>query len=89
MSFLDYNDSALSILIFGPLLAAVIAGLIKNESLLRWWTLTFTTLAAAFSLPLYFRSDSFILPKWLSGVRPTGNQYPSTLWITDWTTAQP
>lgn len=40
------------------------------------------------SLPLYFRSDVFILPKWLSGVRPTGNQYPSTLWITDWT-AQP
>lgn len=36
------------------------------------------------SLPLYFRSDTFILPKWLSGVRPTGNQYPTTLWITDW-----
>jgi len=40
------------------------------------------------SLPLYFRSDTFILPKWLKGVGPTGNQYPSTLWITDWT-AQP
>ena len=40
------------------------------------------------SLPLYFRSDAFILPKWLSGVRPTGNQYPTTLWITDWK-AQP
>jgi peptide/nickel transport system substrate-binding protein len=37
------------------------------------------------SLPLYFRSDVFILPKWLAGVRPTGNQSPSTLWITDWT----
>jgi len=40
------------------------------------------------SLPLFFRSDVFILPKWLSGVRPTGNQYPTTLWITDWS-AQP
>jgi peptide/nickel transport system substrate-binding protein len=40
------------------------------------------------SLPLFFRSDTFILPKWLSGVRPTGNQYPSTLWVTDWA-AQP
>jgi peptide/nickel transport system substrate-binding protein len=38
------------------------------------------------SLPLYFRSDSYILPKWLSGLRPTGNQYPTTLWITDWKT---
>jgi peptide/nickel transport system substrate-binding protein len=36
------------------------------------------------SLPLYFRSDVFILPKWLTGVVPTGNQYPSTLWVTDW-----
>jgi peptide/nickel transport system substrate-binding protein len=40
------------------------------------------------SLPLYFRSDVFILPKWLGGVRPTGNQSPTTLWITDWS-AQP
>ena len=40
------------------------------------------------SLPLFFRSDSFILPKWLSGVRPTGNQYTTTLSITDWK-AQP
>jgi peptide/nickel transport system substrate-binding protein len=36
------------------------------------------------SLPLYFRSDAFILPKWLTGVRPTGNQYPTSLWSTDW-----
>jgi peptide/nickel transport system substrate-binding protein len=36
------------------------------------------------SLPLYFRSSVFVLPKWLSGVQPTGNQYPTTLWITDW-----
>ncbi len=36
-------------------------------------------------LPLYLRADTFILPKWLGGVRPTGNQYPSSLWVTDWT----
>ncbi len=36
------------------------------------------------SLPLFFRSDAFILPKWLKGLRPTGNQYPTTLWITEW-----
>ena len=40
------------------------------------------------SLPLFFRSDAFILPKWLTGVHPTGNQYPSTLWVTDWTPQQ-
>jgi peptide/nickel transport system substrate-binding protein len=37
------------------------------------------------SLPLYFRSSAYVLPKWLSGIRPTGNQSPTTLWITDWT----
>jgi len=36
-------------------------------------------------LPLFFRADAFILPKWLDGVRPTGNQYPTSLWVTDWT----
>jgi len=40
------------------------------------------------SLPLYFRSSVFVLPKWLSGLRPTGNQYPTTLWIIDWTVEQ-
>jgi peptide/nickel transport system substrate-binding protein len=41
------------------------------------------------SLPLYFRSEVFILPKWLSGVRPTGNLSPTTFWITDWSVARP
>ena len=36
------------------------------------------------SLPLFFRSDAFVLPKWLTGLKPTGNQYPSTLWVSDW-----
>jgi peptide/nickel transport system substrate-binding protein len=36
------------------------------------------------SLPLFFKADAYILPRWLGGVRPTGNQYPTTLWITDW-----
>ncbi|HYM04624.1 MAG TPA: peptide ABC transporter substrate-binding protein [Stellaceae bacterium] len=36
------------------------------------------------ALPLYFRADAYVLPKWLKGVRPTGHQYPTTLWIEDW-----
>jgi peptide/nickel transport system substrate-binding protein len=35
-------------------------------------------------LPLYFRADAFILPRWLEGVTPTGHQYPSTLWVEQW-----
>ena len=35
-------------------------------------------------LPLYFRADPFIIPKWLKGVEPTGHQFPSTLWVENW-----
>jgi peptide/nickel transport system substrate-binding protein len=36
------------------------------------------------ALPLYFRANAYILPKWLKGVTPTGHQYPTTLWVEDW-----
>ena len=36
------------------------------------------------ALPLYFRADAFILPKWLQGLTPTGHQFPSTLWVENW-----
>lgn len=36
------------------------------------------------ALPLYFRADAFVLPKWLDGVVPTGHDAPSTLWIDKW-----
>jgi peptide/nickel transport system substrate-binding protein len=36
------------------------------------------------ALPLFFRSNPYVLPKWLKGVTPTGHQYPSTLWIEQW-----
>ncbi len=39
------------------------------------------------ALPLYFRSDSYILPKWLEGLEPTGHQYPTTLWVENWRAA--
>jgi len=35
-------------------------------------------------IPLYFRANPYILPKWLTGITPTGHQGPSTLWIEDW-----
>ncbi len=35
-------------------------------------------------LPLYFRANPYILPKWLKGIEPTGHQYPTALWIENW-----
>jgi peptide/nickel transport system substrate-binding protein len=36
------------------------------------------------ALPLYFRADPYVIPKWLKGIRPTGHQSPTTLWVEDW-----
>ncbi|MBI1778722.1 MAG: peptide ABC transporter substrate-binding protein [Proteobacteria bacterium] len=35
-------------------------------------------------LPLYFRADPFIIPKWLTGVVPTGHQYGTSYWAQVW-----
>jgi len=35
-------------------------------------------------LPLHFRSDAYILPTWLTGVRPTGHKYTTTNWVEEW-----
>jgi NADH-quinone oxidoreductase subunit M len=54
----NYDQIALSVLIFSPLAGALVAACLKNQSLVRWWTLVFTTAAALFSLPLYWRFDT-------------------------------
>jgi peptide/nickel transport system substrate-binding protein len=38
----------------------------------------------AWVLPLYYRSDPFVIPKWLAGIEPTGHQYYSTLRVEHW-----
>ncbi len=35
-------------------------------------------------LPLYWRAQPYVLPKWLEGVRPTGHQGTTTLWVEEW-----
>ena len=35
-------------------------------------------------IPLYFRAEAYIMPKWLKGLEPTGHQFPSTLWVENW-----
>ena len=35
-------------------------------------------------IPLYWRANPNVLPKWLKGVRPTGHQGTTTLWVEEW-----
>jgi len=37
------------------------------------------------AIPLYFRADTHIWPKWLGNVVPTGHLAPSTLHVEEWT----
>jgi NADH-quinone oxidoreductase subunit M len=48
----------LSVLIFAPLAAAVVALFLGNDRLLRWWALLATIAIAGVSLPLYTRFDA-------------------------------
>lgn len=55
------------------------------EAQTRNWNMIQQTYAEQLPvLPLYFRANAFVMPTWLSGVTPTGHQYPSTLWIENW-----
>ena len=36
------------------------------------------------AIPLYFRAEPYVLPKWLKGLEPTGHQDISTLWVERW-----
>ncbi|MEO0394242.1 MAG: ABC transporter substrate-binding protein, partial [Pseudomonadota bacterium] len=38
------------------------------------------------ALPLYFRANAHVLPRWLEGLRPTGHQFPSSFWVEEWRT---
>jgi peptide/nickel transport system substrate-binding protein len=35
-------------------------------------------------LPLFFRAEAYVLPKWLKGVAPTGHSDFSSLWAENW-----
>jgi peptide/nickel transport system substrate-binding protein len=49
-----------------------------------WWRLQEIYAEDLPALPLYFRADAHIWPKWLDGIRPTGHMHPSTLWVEHW-----
>lgn len=36
------------------------------------------------ALPLFFRADAHVWPRWLEGLRPTGHLAPVTLWVEEW-----
>jgi len=39
-------------------------------------------------IPLFFRANTHVLPKWLHGLVPTGHLSPSSLWVENWSRIQ-
>jgi peptide/nickel transport system substrate-binding protein len=35
-------------------------------------------------LPLYFRAEAYVMPKWLTGIEPTGHSGSTTYWVENW-----
>ncbi|MDE2228911.1 MAG: peptide ABC transporter substrate-binding protein [Alphaproteobacteria bacterium] len=66
------------------LLDAIETELDRAKRAVLWHRLEALYAAQLPALPLYFRADAFILPKWLAGVTPTGHEYPSTFWVEQW-----
>jgi len=56
----------------------------RDKRKAMWWRLQEIYADQLPALPLYFRADAHIWPKWLDGIRPTGHMHPSTLWVEQW-----
>lgn len=49
-----------------------------------WWRLQEIYMDELPVLPLYFRAESYVLPKWLTGIEPTGTSDSTSLWVENW-----
>jgi peptide/nickel transport system substrate-binding protein len=66
------------------ILEAIEVELDRDKRLALWHRLQTIYATELPVLPLYFRADPYVLPKWLKGVTPTGHQFPSPFWVEDW-----
>ena len=66
------------------LLGAIEVELDRDKRKLLWEELQRIYAGDLPALPLFFRADAHVWPKWLSGIRPTGHMAPVTLWVEEW-----
>ena len=66
------------------LLEALPIELDAEKRRLLWHRLQAITAEELPAIPLWFRSDAHVWPRWLEGVRPTGHLFPSSLWVEEW-----
>jgi peptide/nickel transport system substrate-binding protein len=75
--------------IVDKLLDAIEVELDREKRRVLWAKLQKTYAEDLPVIPLFFRADAFIQPKWLKGIKPTGHQDPTTLWVEHWRAETP
>ncbi len=66
------------------LIKAIEVELDREKRKALWAELQDLYVAELPALPLYWRANAYILPKWLRGVQPTGHQGTTTNWVENW-----
>jgi peptide/nickel transport system substrate-binding protein len=67
------------------LLDAIEIELDRNKRPALWHALQRRYAEALPVLPLYFRSNPYVMPTWLGGIEPTGHMFGTSLWVENWT----
>jgi len=83
-NFSGQNYTGFKNLEMDELLETIEIELDRNKRRAMWRRLQEIYAAELPVIPLYFRANPYILPMGLSGVEPTGHQYPTTLWVENW-----
>ena len=66
------------------LLEAIEVELDRDKRRILWHRLQRIYASELPVIPLFFRADAYIMPKWLKGIEPTGHQYPTSTWVENW-----
>jgi peptide/nickel transport system substrate-binding protein len=66
------------------LIEAIVLELDRDKRQKMWFRLQEIYAEEVPVISLYWRANPYILPKWLKGLRPTGQMASSSLWVEDW-----
>jgi peptide/nickel transport system substrate-binding protein len=87
-NFSGQNYSTISIPELDNLIDSVESELDPGKRLPLWEEIQQIYTSEIPVIPLFFRANTYVLPKWLHGLEPTGHLNASTLWVENWNRSQ-
>ncbi len=83
-NYAGQNYSTINMPELDAAIEAVEAGLTREKRLPHWERIQQIYSDELPVIPLFWRPNSYILPHWLKGLRPTGHLDTSTNWVEEW-----